>query len=126
MLGALVLAGMLAAGPTMLLDDASWVVGIWTQDLDEDGAAGDETVQLWPDGRVALFDSGCRFVGEATYFVRDAAVFVVATTAKGRVAIVYELDRKTDHLRFTSPRTRNLATYARSTACVPAPPPPAS
>jgi hypothetical protein len=96
-----------------------WLVGFWTQVVDEDGRAGDETLLFRRDGSVAVYGSKCQEFPAGTFHLYKGNVYATFKAPKGLVSAIYVPSKNHDHLTFTSPRTGNNAVYAPATGCIP-------
>jgi hypothetical protein len=104
-------------------DDNGWLVGLWTQTVDEDGKPFDDTVEFRSDGTSIHYDATCQRRFHTTYHFHDGKIYVTAEAKKGFISLLFAPTSDHKQLVFTSPRTGNNAYYVRSaagTSCVPA------
>lgn len=56
----LIVVGALVGSLAGAVQPPHWLFGFWAQVVDEDGRAGDETLQFRKDGSVAVYGSKCQ------------------------------------------------------------------
>lgn len=111
------LAMLMSVAPSVApptLQRENWLVGAWQMTHDEDGTPAD-IMEFRADGTHVFWGAGTACTSYLTeYHVHSGNVYVtVEVPGKGPIAAIFRPDQERTKLVFTSPRTRNNATYER-------------
>ena len=102
------------AWPIVAPDDNSWLYGYWELATDEDGGQkGMDVDEFRPDGIYSILGPNCK-PQLGRYHVYDGDIYVTfEIPGKGPIAMIYRPSPTKKTLTYTSPRTRNNATYEK-------------
>lgn len=104
-----------ALDPAHAKELGGWLFGTWTAIADEDGTPAD-IMSFGPGGKYTNYGVGCAVNSEMQFHTHEGDVYVTGEIpGKGPVALVFRPSADKSKLTYTSPRTRNNATYARLT-----------
>ena len=104
---------MTSFGTADAAENEEWLFGTWTAIADEDGTPAD-VMAFGPNGKHTNYGIGCAVNAEMSYHTHNGDIYVTSEiTGKGPVALVFRPSADKNTLVYTSPRTRNNATYAR-------------
>ena len=113
-----ILASSLLATPACAQQSNEWLVGFWTQTVDEDGKPLDETIEFREDGTVITYSASCDPLFTNTFHIHKDKVYLTAQTPKGFVSLLFIPTMDHKHLTMTSVRTANNAVYERASRTV--------
>lgn len=91
---------------------APWFVGLWQNTYDEDHSLPD-TFEFHPDGTWTLYAPNCNQVSGVFHAPGNDLFIVMEVVGKGSIALVFHPNSSHTKFTYTSPRTRNNATYER-------------
>ena len=95
-------------------ESLSWLYGYWELATDEDGGVkGMDVDEFRPDGTYSILGPNCKpQLGH--YHVFDGNIFVAFDVpGKGPIAMIFRPSPTKKTLTYTSPRTRNNATFEK-------------
>ena len=114
LLAAIVFSSASHANDTLRTNDA-WMVGFWHMTADEDGTPAD-VMEFRADGTHIFYGTACQPF-PTTYHLHGGDLYVtIGVPNKGPIVAVFRPTNDRTKLVFTSPRTRNNATYERLSA----------
>ena len=91
----------------------TWLFGTWKGIADEDGTPPD-ILSFDASGKYISYGIGCATHDVMDYHLHNGNVYVtIEIPGKGPIAIVFHPTADKSRLTFTSPRSRNNATYAK-------------
>jgi hypothetical protein len=105
----------LTVGAVAFASDAApkSLLGVWTATYDEDGTPAD-VFELRGDGTYVNFGIDCNVAEEMPYHMFRGDIYVTSEIpGKGPISIVFRPSADGSKLTFTSPRSRNNATYEK-------------
>lgn len=109
---AALIAPICASAATTPQVEHSWLYGAWTVEHDEDGTPPD--VMAFVPGKYVGYGVNCAYRMESPMHLNGGNVYVTFEVPnKGPIALIFRPVEKKSKLVFTSPRTRNNATYKR-------------
>ena len=90
-----------------------WLFGTWKGIADEDGSPPD-ILSFTASGKYISYGYGCATHDEMDYHIHNGNIYVsIEIEGKGPIAIVFHPTLDKSKLTFTSPRSRNNATYGK-------------
>lgn len=92
----------------------AWLVGTWTTIADEDGSPPD-FADFTADGKYINHGFDCSVRTEMPFHIHGGDIYITYDIpGKGPIAMVFRPSRDGKRLTYTSPRTRNNATLAKT------------
>ena len=102
-----------ASASTNSAEPTPWFVGLWQNTYDEDHSSLPDTFEFHPDGTWTLYASNCNQVSGVFHTPGNDLFIVMEVPGKGPIALVFRSNSSHTKFTYTSPRTRNNATYER-------------
>ena len=94
----------------------AWATGFWRMTADEDNGPLGEVIEFTADGDYVWYGRECTAYPKIDAHVHNGDIYVTNTIpGKGPVAVIFHPNADHTQLTFTSPRTKNNATYERLT-----------
>jgi hypothetical protein len=93
---------------------SAWSAGFWRMTADEDNGPLGEVMEFTADGGYIWHGRDCVAYPQIDAHVHNGDIYVTSTIpGKGPVAVIFHPNADHTQLTFTSPRTKNDATYQR-------------